>query len=224
MNRGLYPDNRAKLQIFLVLRSAGSTGGMRGTGTRRGLGTWGRRGTGTATVQCSPTLCCAPLLQPCCKRCSCTPDREHGTHCRTHGAATGQESQVPWGHGTRAARHWNRWLWQSWRCAAQPGHRASIQAPSRNLPNTRLGLAGCPLSLAHKPGTGSTAGCCSHPTRQCPAAGGALQRESSRGGRCSRAGLGRRAMREEVVALRHRWPLPQQHQLCAGASGDWRGV
>ena len=31
-------------------------------------------------------------------------------------------------------------------------------------------------------------------------------------------------MQEEVVALQHRWPLPQQHQLCARASGDWRGV
>lgn len=31
-------------------------------------------------------------------------------------------------------------------------------------------------------------------------------------------------MQEKVVALRHLWLLLQQHQLCAQASRDWRGV
>lgn len=31
-------------------------------------------------------------------------------------------------------------------------------------------------------------------------------------------------MQEKVVALRHLWLLPQQRQLCAQASRDWRRV
>lgn len=150
---------------------------MRGTSTWRERGGCGDAGgMGTAPARCSPTPCRTPLLQPCCRsqRCSCTPGREHGTRCHARGPAAGQESWVPWGNSARAAQHRHRGVRQSWRCAAQLGHKASIQAHSGNLPNARLaglGLTGCPWSLARKPGTGSTAGPRRHPVRQCPAAG-----------------------------------------------------
>lgn len=105
----------------------------------------------------------APLLWP---EMLVQPGQEHGTRCCAHGPAAGQEGWVPWGNGTRAAwhRHWG--VRQSWRRAAQPGHGASIQARDGNLPSARLArlsLAGCPLSLARGPSTGSTGGPRGHP-------------------------------------------------------------
>lgn len=100
-------------------------------------GTWGGYGIGTAPAWCFATLCCAPP-----KVC--------GTRCHAHSPAAGQQSRVLWGNGTGAAQHRHRGFRQSRRCAAQPGHGASIQAHSGNLPSTRpgrLSLAGCPLSM-----------------------------------------------------------------------------
>lgn len=88
-------------------------------------------------------------------------------------------------------------------------------SPAREWGDThaksRLSPTECPLSLTCDPGTGALL----VPMAILP---GGLSRA-----RCSRA-LGRKGMQEKVVALKHLWLLPQQRQLCAQASRDWRRV
>lgn len=162
------------------------------------------------------------------QRWPCTPGREHSTRCHAHGPAAGRESRVPWGNGARAAHHRHQGGPAELEMCSPSGAWNKHPGPQRESPQHQAGRARphwaslVPrLRIQHgdhhrwppQP---------SHPA--VPGSRRALRWESGRGGRCSRAGLGRRGMQEEVVALRHRWPLPQQHQLCGRASGDWRGA
>lgn len=114
---------------------------------------------GDSPAWCSPALCTTPaplpwpevLVQP----------RPGARHPLLH-----TWPSLP--HGTvrssgAIAQHRHQWVQQSWRWAAQQGDGLSIQAYSGNLLNTRLSPTGCPLSLTHDPGPGSTAGPCGRP-------------------------------------------------------------
>lgn len=174
------------------------------------------------TSQCGNSPCSvlshpaphASLPQPCCcsRSCLCTRDREHGTRCHGHGRRVrshGETAPVQPSTGAGGLAELET--------HSPAGARSKHPGPQQESPQCQAGPAwALRVSLVSR--LRAWHGKHRWPCRQCPAAGGLCS------GRCSRAGLGRRGMQEEVVvALQHRWPLPQQHQLCAGTHGTGEG-